>query len=375
MIYLDYTANTPADADVLQAFIKTEQTYIANPNSVHAAGRAAHEEMARAITSIAELLKVQPSELICTSGASESNNTAILGLAHAYRHTGKHIITTMLEHASVSGTLTSLQERGYEIDLADVRRDGTIDIEHVRELLRPDTVMVAVCAVDSELGTIQPIRELASLLASYPNCHLHVDATQAIGKIPFSFDGIDTASLAPHKFYGLNGSGLLFKRDGVILEPLIHGGASTTIYRSGTPALGLAVSMETALKKALEEPAFSERLARVKALNALLRGELAARDGVFVNSPAHAVAHILNVSVPGIRGDAMQKALDERGICVSVKSACSVPGTPSKPVFAVTRDKKRALSSFRISLSHLTTDAQIHTFLEAFDDCRRMLSR
>lgn len=368
MIYLDYSANTPADPEVLAKFVETEQTFIGNPNSNHPAGRAAKAEMDRVTASIAALLGVKPAELIYTSGASESNNLALKGITRAYRHSGKHIISTMLEHASISGCLTALQEQGYEIDLADIKRDGTVDVDHIRELLRPDTVLVALCAVDSELGTVQPVQEIAALLSNYPDCHFHVDATQAIGKIPFSFAGIDTVSFAPHKFYGLNGSGILFKREGVVLEPLIHGGTSTSIYRSGTPALGLAASTALALQKAVT--ALPERAAQVHAQNQYLREALAARPGVHINSPDSAIPHILNLSCDGIKGSAFQEALARRGICVSVKSACSVPGTPSKPVFAVTRDKKRALSSWRISLSHLTTKKELDTFLAAFDACR-----
>lgn len=148
------------------------------------------------------------------------------------------MISTPLEHSSVRETLAYLQEKGYEIDLLDLRRDGTVDLEQLADLLREDTVLVAVCAVDSELGTIQPLEEIKKLVKPRPNCHLHVDATQAIGRIPLSFDGMDTMCLAPHKFGGLNGSGLLLKRDKLVMEPLLHGGASTTIYRGGTPALG-----------------------------------------------------------------------------------------------------------------------------------------
>lgn len=198
-------------------------------------------------------------------------------MARASRHVGKHIISTALEHSSVSGTLTALQERGYEIDLVDIDREGRVDLEHLRELMRKDTVMVAVCAVDSELGTVQPLAEIAEIVRQAPDCRLHVDATQAVGKMPVSFDGIDTMSIAPHKFYGLNGCGILVKRKGVILEPLIHGGASTTIYRSGTPALALAASMETALQLALEQ--LPKRQAVVQAWNNLLRERLSRLSG------------------------------------------------------------------------------------------------
>ena len=251
MIYLDYAAHAPADPAVLERFCDMERRFPANPNSVHAAGKAAREEMARVTEQIAALTGASPAEVIFTSGATEANNLAIKGIAQASRHIGKHIISTPLEHSSVSGSLTALQERGWEIDLLSIGRDGTVDPEEVRELLRPDTVLVAICAVDSELGTIQPIPEIAALLADHPNCRLHVDATQAIGRIPVDFSGIDTLSFALHKFGGICGSGVLLKRSRMPLEPQMNGGASTTLYRSGTPALGLAASSALNAKTAV----------------------------------------------------------------------------------------------------------------------------
>lgn len=371
MIYLDYSANTPADPAVLEAFLRTERAFPGNPNSVHPAGRAARAELDRATAAIAGLLGVGADELIYTSGASESNNLAVKGIAQAARHIGKHIISTALEHSSVGGSLTALQAQGYEVDLVDVRRDGTIDLEQLRELLRADTVLVSVSAVDSELGAVQPIREIGAMVKEFPGCRLHVDATQAVGKTALALDGVDAMSVAPHKFYGLNGSGLLFKRRGLVIEPQIHGGASATIYRSGTPALALAVSTEAALRLALENQ--PRRTDYVRALNGRLRDALSRYPAVRINSPEGAVPHILNLSVRGVKGAAFQRALGERGVCVSVKSACSTEGTPSKAVFAVSRDRKNALSSWRISLSHLTTQEELEEFLRAFDACYREL--
>ena len=247
MIYLDYTANTPADPAVLNAFIAAEQRYIANPNSTHIAGQQARAEMDRVTSSIAQRLGVQSAEIIYTSGASEANNLAVKGIAQAARHIGKHIISTELEHSSVGASLSVLQQQGYEIDLLRIGRDGRVDLDQLRELLRDDTILVAVCAVDSELGTVQPIREIAELVKAYPGCRLHVDATQAVGKTDLWLDGVDTMSFTAHKFYGLNGIGALYKRRGLVITPQISGGASTTIYRSGTPTLGLAVSLDMAL--------------------------------------------------------------------------------------------------------------------------------
>ena len=372
MIYLDYSANTPVDARVLEQFCAVERRCIGNANSHHQAGSAAKAEIDAATIKIASLLGVQPAEIIYTSGASEANNFALKGLARLSRHTGRHIISTPLEHSSVSGTLTALQEQGYEIDLLDVKQDGTVDLEHLRDLLRPDTICVAVTLVDSELGVVQPVQEIAAILKAYPHCHLHVDATQAVGKIPVSFEGVDTMSLTAHKFYGLNGIGLLVKRRNLALEPLIHGGESTTIYRSGTPTVALASSLACALDLAVID--LPNRVDHVAKLNAELRAALSTYPLVRINSPEHAIPHVLNLSVRNVKGTVFQRELDAKGVCVSVKSACSSDGLPSRAVFAVSRDRRNALSSWRISLSHLTTEDEIKAFLQAFDVCYRELT-
>ena len=372
MIYLDYSANTPVDARVLEQFCAVERRCIGNANSHHQAGSAAKAEIDAATIKIASLLGVQPAEIIYTSGASEANNFALKGLARLSRHAGRHIISTPLEHSSVSGTLTALQEQGYEIDLLDVKQDGTVDLEHLKDLLRPDTICVAITLVDSELGVVQPVQEIAAILKASPHCHLHVDATQAVGKIPVSFEGVDTMSLTAHKFYGLNGIGLLIKRRNLALEPLIHGGESTTIYRSGTPTVALASSLACALDLAVTD--LPRRVDHVAKLNAELRAALSTYPLVRINSPEHTIPHVLNLSVRNVKGTVFQRELDAKGVCVSVKSACSSDGLPSRAVFAVSRDRRNALSSWRISLSHLTTEDEIKAFLQAFDVCYRELT-
>ena len=373
MIYLDYSANTPVDEAVLQRFCEVERNCPGNANSHHAAGTAAKAAIDAATQSIARSLNVQPAEIIYTSGASEANNFAIKSIARLERHHGRHIISTPLEHSSVSGSLTALQEQGYEIDLVDIRQDGTVDLAHLKELLRPDTILVAVTAVDSELGVVQPVAEIAEMLKAFPHCHFHVDATQAVGKLPVSFAGIDTMSLTAHKFYGLNGIGVLVKRRGLALEPLIHGGESTTLYRSGTPTVALACSLALALEKAVSE--LPARVEHIRALNARLRTGLAQYPKVRINSPDTAVPQILNLSVQNVKGTVFQRELDARGVCVSVKSACSSDGLPSRAVFAVSHDRRNALSSWRISLSHLTTEQEITDFMQAFDACYNALTQ
>ena len=227
-IYLDYSADTPPDERVLSAYIETAKEKYSNPNSAHSFGRSAKAIVDSALTQTAAFLNVSPDELILTSGASEANNLAIKGIAHSSRRRGKHIVSTFLEHSSVSGALTFLQEQGWEIDLVNILPDGKIDLAHLKTLLRQDTVLCAVCAVDSELGTVQPVADIAEILKDYPNCRFHVDATQAIGKTRIDLSCADTASFAPHKFYGLKGCAVLYKKKVVVLEPLIHGGASPT---------------------------------------------------------------------------------------------------------------------------------------------------
>lgn len=372
MYYFDYAANTPVDPAVIEDYCKESSRYIANPNSSHSLGREAKERMDRITEHIAEMLQVDPREIIYTSGASEANNLAVKGVAYSQRQRGKHIISTSLEHSSVSGALTYLQSQGYEIDLLDVTSEGIVDIEHLQELLREDTILVSICYVDSELGVKQPIAEIGKILQSYPNCFFHTDATQAVGKIPVLFDHVDMMTFAPHKFYGLNGCGVLLKRKHVILEPLIHGGASSTIYRSGTPDLAHAASIAKALEIALKE--MEPRYRYIEGLKKELLNVLQSYPKVRINSTSKSIPHIINLSVQGVKAPIFVKALDEEGICVSIKSACSVANTPSRPVYAVTKDRKNAMSSWRISLSHLTTQEELEYFLKAFDKCYHALT-
>ena len=272
MLYLDYSANTPVDEEVLQCFCEAERRYPGNANAHHQAGAAAKAAINEATRSIARCLGAPPAGIIYTSGANEANNLAVKGLAALGGAAGRHILSSPLEHSSVSGSLEALQKQGYEVELLDILPDGTVDLADLKKRLRPDTVLVAVTAVDSELGVVQPIAEIAELLKAYPNCHFHVDATQAVGKIPVQFEGMDTMSLTAHKFYGLNGIGVLVKRLGLALPPLIHGGESTTPYRSGTPTVALACSLALALEKATAE--LPARAAAVRSLNDRLRTEL-----------------------------------------------------------------------------------------------------
>jgi Cysteine sulfinate desulfinase/cysteine desulfurase and related enzymes len=371
MIYFDYAANTPADKRVIERFADTAAKIIGNPNSLHSAGKEANAKMEEITEKIANMLGVKPSEIIYTSGASESNNFAIKGIANAKRHIGKHIITSFLEHSSVGSSIIYLQEMGYEVDMVDITKEGKIDIKHLKELIRKDTILVTVCAVDSELGVIQPIKEIADIVNQYADTALHIDATQAIGKIAYSFEYGDTISLAPHKFYGLNGCGLVIKREELIIPPLINGGASTTIFRSGTPATALADSILSALEIYLSD--IESRYLYVDSLKLDLIEFFKNFENIRINSPETAFAYVINLSVEGVRAFEMQKILDEKGICISTKSACSSPKTASKPVLVVTGDKKNARCSWRLSISHMTTREEIEEFKKIFESIMKEL--
>lgn len=376
-IYLDYAANTPVDKEVLEAFNNATLKYYANPNSTHFLGKNVKEKIEKTTENILRMLVEnthlnENSEIIYTSGSSESNNLAIKGIASAYKENGKHIITSFLEHSSVSSPLTFLKEQGYEIDVVNIKEDGTIDLEQLKSLIRQDTILVSLCYVDSEVGTIQPIAEIAKIIKDYPNCVLHVDATQAIGKINVNFKDVDLISFAPHKFYGLNGFGVLVKRKGLVLEPLINGGASTTIYRSGTPVVGQIVALEKALELAFNN--YESRKEHVKTLNLKTRDGLLKYNNVCVNTPNQENVYILNISVEGIKAIDFKNKLDEYGVCVSIKSACTVTVTPSRIVLAMTHNRKRALASWRISLSHLLSEDEIDSFLRIFEKCYKELA-
>lgn len=371
-IYLDYAANTPVDKEVLDAFVDATTKYYGNPNSTHSIGIEAKEQIDNStkniINNFKEKYKIDDNmELIYTSGSSESNNLAIKGVATSYRENGKHIITTFLEHSSVSSPLTKLKEKGYEIDLVNINTRGEVDLQHLKELLRQDTILVSISSVDSEIGTIQPIEEIAKIIKDYPNCFLHVDCTQSIGKIDINLGNVDLISFAPHKFYGLNGSGGLLKKKEIVLEPLINGGASTSIYRSGTPVTGQIIAMDKAISLAVQNQ--ENRYKYVETLNSKLREALSRYDKVQINTISTQNPYILNLSINGVKATQFKKELENYGVCISIKSACSVVISPSRSVMAITHDRKRALSSWRISLSHLVTTDQIGEFIKIFDLC------
>lgn len=364
MIYLDYSATTPIDKEVLKSFCDASE-YIGNPNSLHKLGIEAHNLIDSATDQIKKLLNLNDEEIIYTSGSSESNNLAIKGVCDKYPNRGKHIITTPFEHSSIYGPINYLVDRGYIVDFVKIDKNGLVDLEDLKYLLTDDTVLVSINAVNSELGIRQPIEQIGELLKDYPKVIFHADLTQAIGKIDIDTKNIDMFSFSAHKFFGIKGIGCLVKKKKLIIEPLIHGGKSTTSFRSGTPMTQLIVSISKALRLALEDK--EQKYQKVKELNEYLKDKLSKYENVYINSNEYAIPHILNLSVVGVKPETMQHALEEDEIYISTQSACSVSNAHSKAVLALTNDKKRAESSIRISISYKTTKEEIDKFLESFD--------
>ena len=371
MIYLDYSATTKTSKEVLDTFVKASTDFIGNPNSLHKLGVDAHNLIDKATKQIADILKVKPDEIIYTSGSSESNNLALKGISLKYQNRGKHIITTEFEHSSIYGPIGYLEKMGFECDFVKTNADGTVDLDNLKSLLRKDTILVSICAVNSEIGIREQIEEIGKVVKENSNAFFHVDATQAIGKINIDLSNVDLASFSAHKFFGIKGIGGLVKNASLKIEPLIHGGFSTTIFRSGTPALPLIVSTAKALRLAYED--IDSKYNYVTELNNYLKENLSKYDNVYINSNSKCIPHILNLSIIGVKPETMLHALEKYEIYISTQTACSSEKLLSKAVYALTMDEERAKSSIRISLSDKTTKEELDETLKVFDKCYKEL--
>ena len=370
MVYLDYSATTPVAEGVIDTYQKVCREFIGNPNSLHLLGVKAKELIDASTKQIAEILKVKESEIIYTSGASEANNTAIKGVCFKYANRGKHIITTELEHSSVIAPLNYLTSLGYEVDFVKLDENGLVDLDDLERLIRDDTILVTIAAVNSEVGVKQDLKSISEVVHRHARVLFHSDVTQCIGKDKVDFSLLDLASISCQKFYGMKGIGALIKKDGLVIEPLIHGGKSTTVFRSGTPATPLIASFAKALRLAYED--YDKKLQQVIEVHDYLIDKLKDLD-VTINSNEYCLPHMVNVSLHNIKSEVMLHALEEKEIYISTQTACST-GNYSKAVYAITHDKDKASSSLRISLSYLTTKEEIDTFIECFRECIERLS-
>ena len=366
MIYLDHAANTKVDKEVLDKYYDTALNYYGNPNGNHAFAKKSQRIVEESTNIIAKTLNILPEEIIYTSGATESNNLAIKGICERYKNYGKHILVSCLEHTSIIASATVMQELGFEVELIPVDKNGLINIETLKQMIRKDTILVSVCSVDSELGLVQPIEEIGSILKNYPNTYFHSDASQSIGKVTINYKDVDLITIAPHKFYGTNDMGILIKKKNVSLKPIINGGRSTTVYRSGTPNVPGIVATSYALQKAIKNQ--KERYEYVKRINKKIIDYIKQYNFIHINNTDASMPFTINFSIKNIKSQDVVDYLSEKEIYLSSKTSCCPIGTPSKLIYALTKDKSLASTSVRLSISHTTTEEEINQFIGEFDN-------
>lgn len=368
MIYFDYASTTPMNPEVRQTYMMLLEKYFENSDSLHDGGLKVNELMDQSRRQIASYLHCEPEELVFTSGASESNNTFIKGVAFAYQSRGKHLITTKIEHSSVSGCFKQLEELfGFEVTYLNVNHDGIVEEEELLKALRPDTTLVSIMAINNEVGSVFPIERYAKIVHENSKAYFHSDCTQMLGKFPVDVRFLDGASFSAHKIFGCKGSGLMFKKRHIQCIPLIKGGQQEDGLRGGTSNAPTNIVFAKTLRLAIES--MNDHLNHVKKLNKLLRSELSAMKDISINSPKNASPYILNFSCSCITSEILLNALNDKQIYISGRSTCSSRvRTPSHVIKAMGYDEERALRSVRISLSHLNTESEVKKFIETLKE-------
>lgn len=365
MIYLDYSATTPVDDRVLDSYVKVTKEYPGNANSIHTLGVKSKELLIQATNQIAEILNCHPKELIFTSGASESNSTAIKGVAFKYEKKGKHIITSALEHKSVLETMGFLSSIGFEVEFVNILPNGQIDLKDLENKVRKDTILVSICAVNSEVGFKAPLKTIRQVInKKNPDVIFHSDLTQALGKTHFYLSDLDLASFSSHKIYAPKGIGILYKRKDLNIETLIYGTTENCPFRGGTPALPLVVAFSKAMR--LSNDSLDTNIKKCEKLKKQLINGLSKYD-VQINSNELCVPQIFNLSLKKIKSETFVHALEKHNIFISTTTACSSL-EESTVLNAISKgDKEISTTSIRVSLSHLTTESDISEFLKIFD--------
>ena len=367
MIYLDYAANYPTKKEVLDELVKVELTYEGNANSIHEEGKKSKEYFSYVNNEIKKILSLgDDKEIIYTSSATESNNLAIKGVVEAYSSFGNKVLVSELEHSSINGCLGYLKDKGIQVEFIKTKDDGHIDEEDLKKKLTSNVILVVIGLVDGELGTVQDYKKISEIVSS-SSSHLLMDVTQGMMKVEIDFSYIELASFTPHKFGGLTGTGVLIKNKETILTPLIHGGESSSIYRSGSIPLGLIASTYKALEIGMNN--FSKNNKIIEELSSYLITKLQDEKNIHINSFEN--KNIFNLSYKGKKGSYMVEYLSSKGICVSQKSACSIKNTPSKIVMAVYKNKELALSSFRVSISEYTKKEDIDALIDALKELEK----
>lgn len=373
--YFDNAATTAVYPEVRELMVKLMEEDFGNPSSLHMKGVDAEKYIKEATSRIAKELKCQEKEIVFTSGGTESNNLAIIGTALAHRRAGKHIITTGIEHASVSATMEFLAKEGFEITYIGVDEKGVILFDELKNALRKDTILVSVMYVNNEIGTIEPIEEMSKLVKAYnEDIIVHVDAVQAFGKLKFSPKklGVDLLSISGHKIHGPKGSGALYIKDKLLIRPIIYGGGQQKAMRSGTENVPAIAGM--GLAAMLMYTDHDNKMKHVESLKQSFIDRITMLDEVYSNSQT--APHIASISFVGVRSEVMLHALEDKGIYVSAGSACS-SNKPhvSSVLTSIKLPNERLESTLRFSFSEENTMEQVDYAVEEIKKLLPMLRK
>ncbi|HEL2575359.1 cysteine desulfurase [Streptococcus suis] len=369
MIYFDNAATTQVYPEALKTYTEVATKIWGNPSSLHNLGTQATRILEASRKQIADLLGKDSKEIFFTSGGTEGDNWVLKGVAFERAHLGKHIIVSDIEHPAVKESALWLQSQGFEVDFARVNAQGFVDVSALESLLRPDTILVSVMAVNNEIGSIQPIAEISDLLADKPTISFHVDAVQAITKIPterFLTERVDFATFSGHKFHSVRGVGFIYVKSGKKISPLLTGGGQESDKRSTTENVAGIAATAKALRLSLDKAQDSRK--RLSAMKQILLEELSKFDHVTVFSGMDDFApSILTFGIKNIRGEVIVHAFEEHQIYISTTSACSSKaGKPAGTLIAMGVPQKLAQTAVRISLDDDNDMGQIEQFLTIF---------
>ncbi len=365
-VYADYAATTPVKPEVVEAMTNIYQTHYGNPSSIHTQGRDARRFLDEARRTVAQCLNANPNEIIFTSGATESNNTAIKGMAYANISKGKHLITTKIEHHSVLHVFEFLESQGFEVTYLNINEEGLVDLEALKEAMRPDTTLVSIMLVNNEVGTVQQVYDIQEILNGY-SALFHMDAVQAIGHLPVDVKDlqVDALSLTAHKFGGPKGVGALYVKNGTQIQYSQMGGEQETKRRAGTENVAQIVGLATAMKLAEinrdENQIYITRLKEILLVNLQERAIPFEYNGSMIESSNH----IVNLYFPFVDVETLLTLLDIAGIYVSSGSACTAGSTiPSHVLSAMYGEENPKVNhSIRISLNENVTEREIQTIV------------
>lgn len=366
MIYFDNSATTRPYPEALETYMQVASKILGNPSSLHRLGDQATRILDASRQQIADLIGKKSDEIFFTSGGTEGDNWIIKGVAFEKAQFGKHIIVSAIEHPAVKESALWLKVQGFEVDFAPVDNKGFVDVEALEDLIRPDTTLVSIMAVNNEIGSVQPIEAISKLLADKPTISFHVDAVQALAKIPtekYLTERVDFATFSGHKFHGIRGVGFIYIKSGKKITPLLTGGGQERDYRSTTENVAGIAATAKALRLSMEKlDIFRSKTGQMKAV---IRQALLDYPDIFVFSDEEDFApHILTFGIKGVRGEVIVHAFEDYDIFISTTSACSSKaGKPAGTLIAMGVDKDKAQSAVRLSLDLENDMSQVEQFL------------